>query len=154
MICISQLNLFGAQAPALKPVEAPKHDREREKKKIEFFGRLHTQIHRKPTLFRKVSYKKPKNGTLVTTEFGGDRYQSSIGICRGPSYLLSGSGGYKHVRCVNASYSIRDSASTASLFMLCSITMRQGGYNQLIPSVYIKMGPINIYMRIRTNKLL
>jgi hypothetical protein len=23
------------------------------------------------TLFRKVSYKKPKNGTLVTTEFGG-----------------------------------------------------------------------------------
>jgi hypothetical protein len=84
VICISQPNLFGAQAPALKPVEAPKHDREREKKKFEFFGRLHTKIHRKPTLFRKVSYKKPKNGTLVTTEFGGGRYQSSVGICRGP----------------------------------------------------------------------
>jgi hypothetical protein len=49
-----------------------------------FFWRLHTKNHRKSTLFRKVSYKKPKIGTLVTTEFGGGRYQSSIEICRGP----------------------------------------------------------------------
>jgi hypothetical protein len=49
-----------------------------------FFWRLHTKNHRKLTLFRKVSYKKPKIGTLVTTEFGGGRYQSPIGICRGP----------------------------------------------------------------------
>lgn len=85
MISISQ-GLFGAQAPALKPVKALKHDRGCEKKKMgvfEFFGRLPTKIHRKPTLFRKVSYKKPKNGVLVTTELGGG-YQSSIGICRGP----------------------------------------------------------------------
>jgi hypothetical protein len=73
VISISQ-GLFGAQAPALKPVKALKHDRGCEKKKMgvfEFFGRLPTKIHRKPTLFRKVSYKKPKNGVLVTTELGG-----------------------------------------------------------------------------------
>jgi len=56
------------------------------------------------------------------------------------SYLLSGSGGYKHIRCVDTSGSIWHRASTASLCLLCSITMRQGGYNQLFPSIYIKMG--------------
>jgi hypothetical protein len=38
VIYISQLNLFGAQAPALKPVEAPQHDHEREKKNLNFMG--------------------------------------------------------------------------------------------------------------------
>ena len=49
-----------------------------------FFRRLHTKNHRKLTLFWKVSCKKPKIGTLVTTKFGGGQYRSSIGICRGP----------------------------------------------------------------------
>jgi hypothetical protein len=47
---------------------------------------------------------------------------------------------FQEVGDTSTSGSIRDSASTAFLFLLCSMTMRQGGHNQLFPSVYIKMG--------------
>jgi hypothetical protein len=82
-LSVSEHILFDAHVPALKPGSTETRSREREEK-MGIFRRLHTKNHRKPTLFRKVSYQKPKIGTLVTTEFGGGRYQSSIGICRGP----------------------------------------------------------------------
>jgi hypothetical protein len=49
VIYISQ-GLFGAQAPALKPVEAPKHDRRRKKKKSGVFW-----------IFGEVTYQNPPN---------------------------------------------------------------------------------------------
>jgi len=73
-LSVSEHILFDAQVPALKPGSTETRSREREEKMGifgRFFWRLHTKNHRKPTLFRKVSYKKPKIGTLVTTEFGG-----------------------------------------------------------------------------------
>jgi hypothetical protein len=55
--------LFGAQVPALKPVEAQKHDREREKNKMgffEFFGRLHTKNSPKTDPFLEGIVQKTK----------------------------------------------------------------------------------------------
>ena len=61
--------------------ELPSRKRE---ENLRFFARSHTKIHRKQTLLWKVWCKSPKISTLATTEFGGTRYATFIGISRGP----------------------------------------------------------------------
>jgi len=109
----------------LKPGSTETRSRKREEKMgifLGFFRRLHTKNHRKPTLFRKVSCKKPKIGTLVTTEFGGGRYRSSIGICRGPG------------RSYSALHNKPESTHAGFLFVqICSVP-KQNISHKLLPS--------------------
>jgi hypothetical protein len=78
----------GACSEAWKHQNTTTEARRRRKMRFFDFFEVTYQKSLKTDPFWKVSCKKLKIGTLVTTELGGVQYQSSIGICQGPVMLL------------------------------------------------------------------